>query len=75
MKELNPSVQTGEQPGASPNAEAMLADPVPESLGARRPAEESTTTAGGLGSGEWLAPTVNGSATMAEATTEAIGAS
>ena len=52
----------------------MLADPVPESLGARRPAEESTTTAGGLGSGERLAPMEDRSTTMPGETIEAAGA-
>ena len=33
----------------------MLADPVPESLGARQPMKESTTTADGVGGRERLA--------------------
>ena len=49
-------------------------DPIPESPGARRPAEESTVTGGGLGSGKRLAPMADGLAAMPEATTEAAGA-
>ena len=52
----------------------MLTDPVLEFLGARRPTKESTATAGGLGSGERLAPMADGLAAMPEATTEAAGA-
>jgi len=71
---LNPSVHTIEQLRAGPGAEVMPADPILESLGTRWPTEESTATTGGLGSGEWLAPTVDGSATLPGATTEAVGA-
>ena len=45
---------------------AMPADPVPESLGARRPAEESTATADELGGRERLASMVNEPAAVTE---------
>ena len=51
----------------------MLVAPIPESPGARQPTEESTATAGGLGGDEQLASTVDSSATMLGATTEATG--
>ena len=70
MEDLNPSIQTGEQPRAGHDVEAMPVDPVLESPGTRRPMEELTAAAGGLSSGEQLAPIVNGSATMPEATVE-----
>ena len=44
--------------------EALLADPVPESTGARRPTEESTATTGGLGGDGQLALMADGSATV-----------
>ena len=49
----------------------MSADAVPESLGARRPSEESIAAADVLGGGEWLAPMADGSAVMPGATAEA----
>ena len=55
MEDLNPLGQTGEQPRAGPGAEAMPANSIPESLGARRPTKESTTAADGVGGGERLA--------------------
>ena len=75
MEDLNPFVQTSEQPGAGPGAEAMPTDPVPESSGARRPVEESTAPAGGLGGGERLGPTADGSVAMPGATAETAGSS
>lgn len=53
----------------------MPVDPISESLGARWPAEESTATAGGLGNGEQLAPTMDGSAAMPRAMVETAGSS
>ena len=73
-EELNLSIQTNEQPRAGPSVEAMPTDPIPESLGSRWPAEESTTTASGLGSGERLVPRADGSVVMPRAMTEAAGA-
>ena len=49
----------------------MPTDPVPESLGARRPMEESTATADGLGDRERLALTVDETAAVPEATARA----
>jgi len=43
---------------AGPDIEAMPADPVSESPSARRPVEESTTTADGVGGREWMVTTV-----------------
>ena len=48
---------------------------MPESLVARRPVEESTTAADGLGGGERLALMADGSATEPEVTTETTGSS
>ena len=59
MEDLNPSTQTNEQLGAGPSMEAVLADPVPKSPGARRPAEKSTTAADELGGGERLVSTAD----------------
>jgi len=53
-EDLNPYVQSGEQPGAIPDEETMPADSVPESPGAQRFAEESATTADGVGDREQL---------------------
>ena len=75
MEDLTPPIQTDEQPGAGPRAEAMLADPVLKSLGARRPVEESTAAADVLGGGEWLSPTADGSTAMPGATEETTGSS
>ena len=75
MEELNPSVQTGEQPGAGPGAEKMPADAVLESPGAQQPVEESTAAAGGLGGSERLVPTADGSVAMPGATVETAGSS
>ena len=58
VEDLNPSGQTGEQPGVVPNAETMLVDSTQESLGAWWFMEESTTAAGGVEGGERLATTV-----------------
>ena len=52
MEDLNPSGQTGEQPGAVHNAETLRIDSVPESLGARRFVEDLTPTVDGVGGGE-----------------------
>ena len=49
----------------------MPIDPVPESLAAQQPAEESTATADGLGDGERLATTTDESATAPGAMMEA----
>ena len=70
MEDLTPPVQTNEQPKASPRAEEMMVDPIPESPGDRRLAEESTAAAGELGSGEHLVPIADGSATMPGAMVE-----
>ena len=51
----------------------MLVDPVLKSLGTRRPAEESTNAADGLGGGERLALTTNELAAVPRATTGATG--
>ena len=50
-----PPVRTVEQSKAGPRAEKVPVDPMPESLVARRPAEEPTATTSGLGGGERLA--------------------
>ena len=50
-------------------------DPIPESPGARRPAEESTATTGRLGGGKQLAPMADGSKMMPGATAEIVGSS
>ena len=55
--------------------EALLADPVPESLGARWPAEESNTVADVLGGGEHLVPMADGSTAMPKVATETVGTS
>ena len=49
----------------------MLADPVPESPVAQRPAEDSTTAADELGGNKRLASTADGLATVPRATAEA----
>ena len=64
VEDLNPSGQTGEQPGVVPNAETMLVDSTQESLGAWWFMEESTTAAGGVEGGERLATTTSESAEM-----------
>jgi len=74
-KDLTPLVQTDKQSRAGPGAEAMPADPVPESPGARRPVEESTAAADVLGGGERLAPSADGSAVMPREMAEAVGSS
>ena len=51
----------------------MPADPIPESPGARQPMEESTVAADGLGGGERLASTVDGSTTVPEVMTKTTG--
>ena len=48
---------------------------MPESSVARQPTEESTVVAGGLGGGERLASTADGSVMVPEVTTETIGSS
>ena len=53
--------------------EALLADPVPESLGARWPAEESTAVADELGGGEQLALMVDEPPAVPGATAAATG--
>ena len=55
--------------------EAVLADPVPKSPGARRPAEKSTTAADELGGGERLASMVDELAAVPGATAGADGSS
>ena len=71
MEDLTPPIQTDEQPRAGPGVEAMLVAPVSKSPGARQPAEESTATADGLGGGERLVSTADGSAIVPGATVEA----
>ena len=75
MEDLNPSVQTSEQPRAGLGAEAMLTNTVPESLGAQRPMEESTAAMDGLGGGEWLATSADESVVMPGAMVGAAGSS
>ena len=75
MEDLNPSVQTSEQPRAGLGAEAMLTNTVPESLGAQRPMEESTAAMDGLGGGEWLATSADESAATLGAMVGATGSS
>jgi len=53
-EDLNPLGQTGEQPGAGPRVETLRTDSILESLGSRQFAEDSTTTADGVGGGERL---------------------
>ena len=72
---MTPPVQTDEQLKAGPRAEEMTVDPIPKSLGARRPTEDSTAVADVLGGGEWLAPTADGSVAMPGAMAEAAGSS
>ena len=50
-------------------------DPIPESLGAQQPAEESTGPSAGLGSDERLASTADGSAAAPGATVGTTGSS
>ena len=75
MEDLNSSIKTGEQPGAGPVAEATPADSVLESPGARRPAEEPTAIADGLGGGERLAPMADEQVAVPRATARAAGSS
>ena len=75
MEDLTPPVQTDEQPGAGPRVEAMPADPVLESLGARWHAEESTAATDILSGGEKLASMTDGSMSVPGATAEAAGSS
>ena len=75
MEDPAQPIQTGEQPKAGPRVEEMPVDPIPESPGARWPAEESTAAAGEFDGGEHLAPTADGSATMPGATVETAGSS
>ena len=56
-------------------AEEVAIDHIPESLGARQSAEESTSATGELGGGKQLASTVDGSVMVPRATTEATGPS
>ena len=70
-EDLNPSVQTGKRPGAGPDMEAMPADYVLESLGTRRPMEESTAAVDGVGSGERLTMMAADATEMPGATTGA----
>ena len=70
MEDPAPPVQTDEQPKAGPRVEEMLVDPILESPGARQSAEESAAAASGLGSGEQLAPTMDGSTMIPGATAE-----
>ena len=70
MEEPALPVWTVEQPKASPRVEKVPVDPMLESPVARWPMEESTATANGLGGGERLASTADGSATVPEATME-----
>ena len=55
MEDPASPVRIVEQSKASPEAEKVPVDPMPESLVARRPAEESTAATSGLGGGERLA--------------------
>ena len=57
-----------EQPRADPGAEVTPLAPMSRSPGARQPAEDSTTAAGGLGHGERSALVGNESATIPKAT-------
>ena len=61
--------------GAGPSVEAMPADPFLESPGARRPMEESTTTANELGDGERLASMADEPAVVLGETAGAAGPS
>ena len=67
MEGLDPSTRTDKQPRTDPEAEVTSVGPMSGSLGARQPAEESTTTASGLGDGEWSASAEDGSTTTREA--------
>ena len=71
MEDLNPSGQTGEQPGAGTRVETLWTDSVLESPGARQFVKDSTTTADGVGGGERLATTVDDSTEMPGATARA----
>jgi len=71
MEDLNPSGQTGEQPGAGPSMESLPIDSIPEIPGACRFAEDSTTTADGVGGGERSATTMGDSTEMLGATARA----
>ena len=53
----------------------MAVDPIPESPGAQRSAEESAAATGELGGGEQLAPTADKSVTMPGATAKTAGSS
>ena len=64
-----------EQPKVFPEAEEVVVDPIPESPGAWRFAEESAAATGELGGGEQLAPMVDESATVPGAPAEAAGSS
>jgi len=70
-EDLNPFVKYGEQPGAVLGAETMPADSVPESLGARRFANESYIAVDGVGGGERLAMTAADAMEMLGATARA----
>ncbi|XP_066393448.1 uncharacterized protein [Miscanthus floridulus] len=70
-EDLNPSGQTGEQPGAGHSAETLRTDSVPESPGARRFAGDSTTAADRVGGGERSATTTDDSTEMPGATARA----
>jgi len=73
VEDLNPSDQTGEQPEVVFGMETMLADSVPESSGAWRFAEESTTATDGVEDGERLATMVVESMVTLGATARATG--
>ena len=75
MEGLDPSTQTNKQPRADTEAEVTPAAPMSGSLGARQPAEESMTAAGGLGDGERSASAEDGSATIREAMEGTVGPS
>ena len=64
-----------EQPWADTRVEVTPLAPMSGSLGARQPAEDSTTAAGGLGHGERSAPAGNESVTTPEATVVTAGPS
>ena len=63
-EDLNPLGQTGEQPGPGPSMETLRTDSVQESSSAHQFAEDSTTTADGVGGRERLATTTGDSMVM-----------
>ena len=58
MEDLNPSGQTGKQPGTVHSTETLRTYFVLESLGAHRFAGDSTTTANRVGAREWSVTTI-----------------